>query len=495
MRYQEFTSLLQNTSRQQATGFGLLVLLLILNAGLSYYATAELIEREGRVQGTLNFLMALKDTFSALQDAETGQRGFLITGEEKYLEPYEAGLTSIDAYIAILTTLQSEVPEQRTNIQNLITLIARKQDEMERVVGLRKSDLDRAAFSAERSDRGYRLMEDIRDLVKSMEQLEYNLMSEQRHEAAQSRRQVMFAIAVATFTSLLLIGAVYVLIQRAIRRQQEDAEKLALTNEELELIVSERTLALERYSQELQRSNRELQDFAFIASHDLQEPLRKIRAFGDRLKSKLSPQPRNDSTVDYVNRMQSAAERMSLLITDLLEFSRASTRPAEFDIISLQRVLEEVLDDLSEAIAQKNAEIIADPMPQLEADATQMRQLFQNLLSNAIKFTAEGVRPVIRLKVETFNREGDSESGSWWRIVLEDNGIGFDQRFAERIFTPFQRLHGRTEYSGSGIGLAVCRRVVERHGGNIRAESSPGVGTKFTVELPATQRKLLDWRV
>jgi signal transduction histidine kinase len=494
VRYRTVRSIVQNTSRQQAFGFGLLVLLLLLNASLSYYATADLIEKESRVQGTLSFLMALKDTFSALQEGEAGQRGFLITGEEKYLEPYEKSLATIDSHIATLVTLQSQLPEQRPNIQQLIELIARKQEEMQRVVALRKSNLDRAAFNLERTDRGYQLMEDIRTLVSSMELLEYNLMRQQRQEATQSRRQVMFAIAVATFTGLLLVGAVFVLIQRAIRRQQEDAEKLALTNEELEAIVSDRTLAIERYSQELKRSNRELQDFAFVASHDLQEPLRKIRAFGDRLKDKLSPQDQNASAMDYVERMQSAAERMSLLINDLLEFSRVSTRPAEFQSISLQTVLEDVLEDLSEMVAQKDAQIIADPLPNIEADPTQMRQLFQNLLSNAMKFTAEDARPVIHVGAETFTKQFDSESRSWWRIMLEDNGIGFDQRFAERIFTPFQRLHGRGKYSGSGIGLAVCRRVVERHGGSIRVVSRPGLGTKFTVELPAVQGDLFDWQ-
>lgn len=472
----------------------MLVLLLLLNAGLSYYATADLIEKESRVQGTLNFLVALKDTFSALQDAESGQRGFLISGEDLYLEPYEKAMDTIESHLAILMNLQSELPEQRANIRTLVELISRKEEEMERVVALRKSKLDQAAFSLERSDRGHRLMEQIRSLVYSMEQLEYNLMSGQRHEAAQSRQQVMFAIAVATFTGLLLVGAVFVLIHRSIRRQQESAEKLALTNEELEAIVSDRMLAIERYSQELKRSNRELQDFAFVASHDLQEPLRKIRAFGDRLKDQLLHEEITAATIDYVERMQAAAERMSLLINDLLEFSRVSTRPAEFQPISLQAALDDVVDNLSEVIAQKNAQITADPLPSVEADPTQMRQLLQNLLSNAIKFTAAEVRPVVHVGAETFIKRSDSDIRSWCRITMKDNGIGFDQRFAERIFTPFQRLHGRGKYSGSGIGLAVCRRVVERHGGSIRVESEPGSGTTFTVELPAVQETLLDWQ-
>lgn len=487
MRYQTLKTIARNTSRQQAFAFSLLVALLLVNAGLSYYATSDLITKEKRIQGTLNFLVAIKDTFSALQDAETGQRGFLITGDTKYLAPYAAALDNINSRITILNTLQSELPEQESNIQELIALIARKREEMNRVVALRESDLGQAAFGLARSDEGYQIMQQIRDLVTRMEVREYRLMSAQRSEAAQSRQQVLVAIGVATFTGLLLVGAVFVLIQRATIRQQRNAEKLALTNEELESIISDRTREIERYSQELKRSNRELQDFAFVASHDLQEPLRKIRAFGDRLKDRYAPQLERGEGVNYINRMQSAAERMSLLISDLLQFSRASTHPSTFDKISLQQALDEVLDNLSETIAGRQATVDADPLPHIEADSTQMRQLFQNLLGNSLKFTEPEVKPRIRIGVETFTNKTDSDSKLWCKITVQDNGIGFDERFAERIFTPFQRLHGRSEYSGSGIGLAVCRRVVERHGGSIRVRSGPAFGTTFSVYLPVTQ--------
>ncbi|MEX1034280.1 MAG: CHASE3 domain-containing protein [Cellvibrionaceae bacterium] len=487
MRYQTVKTIVRNTSRQQAIGFGLLVVLLLLNAALSYYATTDLIEKESRVQRTLNFLVAIKDTFSALQDAETGQRGFLITGEEKHLEPYEKALANMNGHITILMTLQSDLPEQRNSIESLIELIQAKREEMAHVVSLRKSDLGLAAFNLERSDTGYLLMRQIRELVSRMEQREYNLMSEQRQEAALSRQQVLFAIAVATFTGLLLVGAVFILIQRSIRRQQLDAERLALTNEELEAIVSDRTRAIERYSEELKRSNRELQDFAFVASHDLQEPLRKIRAFGERLKDRFSDQLVAGDGVDYINRMQSAAERMSLLINDLLEFSRVSTRAGEFETISLQAALADVLDNLSEVITGKNATVTAEPLPDIEADPTQMRQLLQNLIGNALKFTDQNVNPLIHIKTETFANERDSDNRRWCQLTIQDNGIGFDERFAERIFTPFQRLHGRGEYAGSGIGLAVCRRVIERHGGSIKVRSKPGLGTAFIIYLPVIQ--------
>lgn len=487
MRYAQIKSFVRNTSRQQAIGFSLLVILLLLNAALSYIANVDLIRKESNIQRTLNFLVALKDTFSALQDAESGKRGYLLSGNELHLEPYQVALTNMDAHITILLSLQSQLPAQQADIDTLIGLISQTRDEMEQVVNLSHPETTQDPYMVGQMDRGHALMSQVRDLVQSMETREYNRISAQRYDAMRSRRQVVFAIALATFTGLLLVGAVYILIQRATRRQQMDAEKLALTNEELEAIIKDRTLAIERYSQELQRSNRELQDFAFVASHDLQEPLRKIRAFGDRLNAILGDDQQNEQVVDYVRRMQAAADRMSLLIYDLLEFSRVSTRPSQFETISLQSALDDVLDTLSEFISAKGALIKADPLPSIDADPTQMRQLLQNLLANALKFTAPTVQPRIRIRAETFTPQGESDSGMWCRIKVSDNGVGFDPRFAGRIFTPFQRLHGRQEYSGSGIGLAVCRRVVERHGGAISATSKPGSGSVFTVELPRFQ--------
>lgn len=487
MRYLKLKSLVRTTSRQQAIGFSLLVVLLLLNAVLSYFANADLVRKESNIQRTLNFLVALKDTFSALQDAENGKRGYLLSGEEIHLEPYEAALANMDAHITILLTLQSQLPSQQQDIDRLIYLINQARSEMEQVVSLSRPDAVQDPYVVNKMDRSYLLMSQIRELVAEMESREYSRMSAQRNEATRSRHQVVFAIGLATFTGLLLVGAVYILIQRATRQHQMDAEKLALTNEELEAIVKDRTRAIERYSQELKRSNRELQDFAFVASHDLQEPLRKIRAFGDRLNDLLQSSEPSPQILDYVRRMQSAADRMSLLIYDLLEFSRVSTRPSQFETISLQAALDDVLDNLSESISAKSALITADSLPSIDADPTQMRQLLQNLVANALKFTAPSVQPRIHVHGETFRRGSESDSETWLRLKVSDNGIGFDPRFASRIFTPFQRLHGRHEYSGSGIGLAVCRRVVERHGGSISAESRPGHGSVFTVELPLYQ--------
>lgn len=230
----------------------------------------------------------------------------------------------------------------------------------------------------------------------------------------------------------------------------------------------------------LEQSNHELEAFAFVASHDLQEPLRKIQTFGERLKARateLSPESR-----DYVERMQVSATRMRRLIDDLLAFSRVSSKAQPFKRVDLSAVARDVLEDLETSIQRAGALVEIGPLPTLEADPLQMRQLIQNLLSNALKFRREGVPPVI--SVSASRREGPPTA---WVLEVKDNGIGFDEKYVERIFAVFQRLHGRGQYEGTGIGLAICRKIAERHGGHITAHSKPDEGATFIVTLPARQ--------
>ena len=242
--------------------------------------------------------------------------------------------------------------------------------------------------------------------------------------------------------------------------------------------------SLKKYATELERSNRELQDFAYVASHDLQEPLRKIQAFGDRLQTKYSDSL-DDRGRDYLNRMHNAAARMQVLIQDLLTYSKVTTAAQPFTRVNLAIVLEGVLSDLEIIIDDVNGQVKTSTLPTIDADKTQMRQLFQNLISNALKFHRPNTPPVIKISSKLMQTPETEEE--IYQIIVQDNGIGFEQKYVDRIFGVFQRLHGRGEYKGTGVGLAVCKKIAERHSGTIAANSTPDKGTTFTITLPAKQ--------
>ncbi len=246
--------------------------------------------------------------------------------------------------------------------------------------------------------------------------------------------------------------------------------------------------ALERKAADLARSNAELEHFAFVASHDLQEPLRKIQAFGDRLKTRQGDEL-GDRGLDYLNRMLNATTRMRTLIDNLLTYARVTTNAQPFVPVDLGEVLREVTSDLELRIQSEGAHIDAKDLPTIDADPSQMRQLMQNLIGNALKFRREETAPVITIRsaVVRRDRKGSVHDGEHCRISVEDNGIGFDKKFGDRIFQIFQRLHGRSQYEGTGIGLAISRRIVERHRGRITAQSSCGQGSTFTFTLPLHQ--------
>jgi signal transduction histidine kinase len=247
--------------------------------------------------------------------------------------------------------------------------------------------------------------------------------------------------------------------------------------------------ALQAVTQELERSNRELQDFATIASHDLQEPLRKIQAFGDRL-AEHSAGSLDEESRDSLRRMTNAAARMQSLINDLLEYSQVTIRPEQPRPVDLGLVVSEVLSDLDERIRLTHGQVHVGPLPTILASPLRMRQLFQNLIANALKFHPTDVAPEVH--IEAVSRPGGRgaksrrDRAAGLEIRVRDNGIGFEDKHGERIFAPFQRLHGRQAYEGTGMGLAICRRIVAVLGGTLTATSVPGAGATFLIALPRT---------
>jgi signal transduction histidine kinase len=271
-------------------------------------------------------------------------------------------------------------------------------------------------------------------------------------------------------------------------RRDDEIGNLAQAFDEMTRRLNDSEKERESYIKKLAESNRELEDFAFIASHDLQEPLRKIQTFGDRVKEKWGD-GLGEVGRDYLARMQNAAVRMQALINSLLGYSRVSTRPEPFSPVALTPLVQEVVSDLAIRIEQTGARVEVGILPVIESSPQQMRQLFQNLLGNGLKYRSEE-KPVIRVSADQVDDPAGKKKdpgGPWVRILVKDNGIGFDEKYVDRIFQPFQRLHGRSHYEGTGMGLAICRKIVERHGGTITAKSIPGKGSTFIVILPVKQ--------
>jgi PAS domain S-box-containing protein len=276
-----------------------------------------------------------------------------------------------------------------------------------------------------------------------------------------------------------------------------DVTAQVIARQKIEEVVAERTRelalanqALSHTNQELQRSNKNLEEFAYAASHDLKEPMRKIQLFSERLRDRLEV---NLSAEDknYFDKIKSASQRMNTLIDDLLMYSHVSRGTINEDLVDLNNKVKMVLEDLELEIEEKQATIKLNPLPVIKGHRRQLQQLFQNLISNSIKYAREGIPPVITINSVLVNHQNglpagkvENEDQQFHLIEVRDNGIGFEPEDAERIFNVFTRLHGNAEYKGTGVGLSIARKVVENHGGYIWAESKPGEGASFKVMLP-----------
>src|SRR5688572_25122779 len=284
---------------------------------------------------------------------------------------------------------------------------------------------------------------------------------------------------------------VLVELYKKTRLLHEQEQKLIAINRSLENEIKDRKASEEKVIQlnrqllqninSLESANKDLEQFAFMASHDLQEPLRKILMFSDRLFQKYNNILQDD--VRLINRIQSSAERMQTLIVDILAFSRLSIDKTNFVTTNLNEIVHEIMMDMDEEIHNKKAEITLENLPTIQVNPRLIRMLFHNLLSNALKYSKKDVHPQIKIFAENSYMINNRDK-KFSRIFIEDNGIGFDQKYAEDIFGMFKRLHHNSEFTGTGIGLALCKKIVEQHAGHIAAQSKPTVGSKFIVSLP-----------
>ncbi|MDO6434640.1 response regulator [Flavitalea sp. BT771] len=287
--------------------------------------------------------------------------------------------------------------------------------------------------------------------------------------------------------------SVFVDLYRKNHRLLAQEQKLVAINKSLELEIHERKVSEEKVIElnrelleniaRLETANKDLDLFAFMASHDLQAPLRKIRMFSDRLLSDHRQNMNKDGQM-YLSRIQEVSKRMQDLINDILRFSKISGEKESFQEVDLNEVVKEVISEMDGPIREKKAEIILDPLPVLPVNAVLMVPLFSNLINNSLKYSKKQELPKIHIRHEVMSSGAKDPDPRYCRILIEDNGIGFDQKYAEQIFDMFRRLHPSAEYEGTGIGLALCKKIVEKHKGFISARGKPGEGAVFIVSLP-----------
>ena len=266
----------------------------------------------------------------------------------------------------------------------------------------------------------------------------------------------------------------------------ERTSELSESNAMLKVEIADRTRAEEALAlraKELARSNQELQQFGHMVSHELQEPLRKVQGLAELLRTK-SHDALTEQGIDILERLQAAAGRMRTLVNDVLAYSLVETKGQAFATVDLAELVSAVMSDLEVSIQQSEGRVITKNLPSIQGDPRQLRQLFQNLISNGLKFHAPGQSPLVTVYSHLLDNRGNPAGAEICELVVEDDGIGFDQKYEHKMFNLFQRLHSRGAYEGKGIGLAMCRKIVERHRGSIKALSHPGQGAKFVVTLP-----------
>lgn len=479
------------------TALGVALLFVIVNALFTSRSVGRLVDAQEDATQATALLEATSRLRTLVDDARAGRRDYSTNGQTSELNQFLQARQKVPTVLQEVLDLSSGRAWEEDALEALRKELEAWLEHADPLPPERRGTVDPVREARDRSVR-YARLERIRQILADHDQAELEALDALREETRRiGRRSVVLVFAQAGL-SLILLVVIAGLGDQERRRVEQQAEELArrvdgqtrmlrTRAEQLESALVDRDRAveeLEELSEELERSNRELNDFAFIASHDLQEPLRKVRAFAD-LVARRYADALDDRGQDYLKRLSNAAERMSTLIEDLLRLSRVARNSPSLDTIQLRELIEEIVEVLEVRREQLGGSVTVDGwLPEIDADPAQMRQLFQNLISNGLKFHREGVPPEVAVSGEAATLEGRDAV----RITVRDNGIGIDEKYHDRIFGAFQRLHGRSEYEGTGIGLAVVRRVVERHDGSVEVHSVVGEGTTMLITLPLRHR-------
>jgi signal transduction histidine kinase len=447
------------------------LLTLILFLWLAYQKIVETKMRTDAVEHTYQVRLMTKNLSEAMLNIETGARGYSMVRDSSYLQPFNEGVNKIDGHYYTLRLLVRDSPVQLKRLDSLNKF-------MDIRLKLIKTNL-KAIAEGGKADMtlvraGKQAMDEVRRVTNRFLMVEERLQIEREQYQIEADRNFKIASLVFSVLALFFLLLFFRLLYQELKQRFEFQ------------------LMLEQNIVELKRANVELEQFSNIASHDLQEPLRKIRTFAERLLRRHADNLDEDARFN-ITRINDAAIRMQTLIQDLLTFSHTTNvNEKTQESVNLNKVIALVKDELTLMIADKKAQISINPtiLPNLNAVPFQIHQLFSNLISNAIKYSREGVNPVIQIKHEVVmgssitGIDGIVPSNNYYHFMIIDNGIGFESMYSEKIFIIFQRLHNRNEFGGTGIGLAICRRIVANHKGFITAESQTGKGSIFHIYLP-----------
>jgi signal transduction histidine kinase len=446
-----------------------------------------------------NTAFAVYDLKIAMLNIETGYRGFALSGNRNFLEPYNEGLKDADTALQNLQTLNTfpkEIAELTSQVDVYRAWVATNLGGVQVGVVL-PTPLQQTLF-----DQGRQKFDTLRSRFDGLKELAIQNFNAARQETV-SGINIMSYVPWGTFALIVMAAwfarmSLYRLIVQPIKRLELSAQRLAdgdgtirlpvLSGDEMGKLTAtfnQTAVTLSKRSADLQRSNRDLEQFAYVASHDLQEPLRMVSSYtqllGKRYQGKL------DEKADlYIHYAVDGANRMQALIQDLLKYSRAGTKEVPLVPVDTKRIVADVLDSLQIAVGESATRLEVGPLPTVLGDAGQLAQVFQNLIGNALKFRREGMQHVVNVSAE-LEAPAIASAQAMWRFTVRDNGIGIAPQYFERIFVIFQRLHTRESFAGSGIGLAICQRIVERHGGRIWVESDPDVGSSFHFTLQASR--------
>ncbi len=472
--------------KQLTIGFWLACLILLF-IGWRFYQNLGAVLESTRLRGhTHQVIETLSQFLSHIKDAETGQRGFIITGRTQYLVPYTLGTQAVKRDLASLGAHLRGNLAQEANLQALLPLVKVKLSELQQTIDLRHARGFIAAQNVVLTDRGQQAMEAIRRITHRIEVAEVRSLALHERGVANNTHNTLFIALAGSIFAIGLLSTIFWLLNREIRLRQA-------TNETLQKEIQERIKAQEesrrneeRYRQtaetlgafttQLQAVNHELEAFSYSVSHDLRAPLRSIDGFSKIILGRYADLLDEDGT-RYLHFMCENSQRMGHLIDDLLNLSRLSRSEMRCETVDLSAIAEAVLSELREQEPDRQVVFDIQPGVTVFADANLMRIGLQNLLSNAWKFTGHIDKPVIRFGREII--EGEPA------YFVSDNGAGFDLQYADKLFGAFQRLHAMHEFPGTGIGLAIVQRVIHRHGGRVWAESELDRGAVFRFTLQA----------